>query len=62
MAKLILAAATLLASANAFTPAVLPSAPVSIHASSTSLGMAADESGSKRKRALKVEILVFERQ
>jgi len=34
----------------------------SIHASSTSLGMAADESGSKRKRALKVEILVFERQ
>eukprot|EP01082_Thalassiosira_pseudonana_P013497 g11617.t1 g11617 contig6:225555-227171(+) len=44
---------TLLASANAFSPNALPSTPLSSHASSTVLGMAADEPVSKRKRALK---------
>jgi len=54
MAKLILALFALVASANAFAPnAAFPLAPVSDHASSVTLGMAADEHGSKRKRALK---------
>jgi ferredoxin--NADP+ reductase len=54
MAKLFLAAAALLAtSANAFAPGALPPASVSNHASSMALGMAAEEPGSKRKRALK---------
>eukprot|EP00585_Thalassiosira_rotula_P012031 CAMPEP_0196135440 /NCGR_PEP_ID=MMETSP0910-20130528/4076_1 /TAXON_ID=49265 /ORGANISM="Thalassiosira rotula, Strain GSO102" /LENGTH=433 /DNA_ID=CAMNT_0041395579 /DNA_START=13 /DNA_END=1314 /DNA_ORIENTATION=- len=55
MTKLIIALAALSASANAFAPnAALPSAPVLNPAeSSVALGMAADEHGSKRKRALK---------
>jgi len=54
MAKLFLAAAALLAaSANAFAPGAVPPASVSNHASSMAIGMAAEESGSKRKRALK---------
>jgi len=54
MAKLILALSALVASANAFAPnAALLSAPVSNQVSSVALGMAADENGSKRKRALK---------
>eukprot|EP00569_Conticribra_weissflogii_P006359 CAMPEP_0171350822 /NCGR_PEP_ID=MMETSP0878-20121228/37360_1 /TAXON_ID=67004 /ORGANISM="Thalassiosira weissflogii, Strain CCMP1336" /LENGTH=431 /DNA_ID=CAMNT_0011855849 /DNA_START=85 /DNA_END=1380 /DNA_ORIENTATION=- len=55
MAKhLIAAAAALLAaSAGAFTPNALPPAPTANHGSSMALGMAADEHGSKRMRALK---------
>jgi len=49
MAKLFLAAAAILASANAFTPIAVPSSPVS----HVTLGMTADDNGSKRKRALK---------
>ncbi|KAL3776359.1 hypothetical protein HJC23_010627 [Cyclotella cryptica] len=54
MAKLFIAAAALLAAtANAFAPNALPPASVSNHASPLVLGMAVEESGSKRKRALK---------
>jgi ferredoxin--NADP+ reductase len=54
MAKLIIAAAALLATtANAFAPNAVPPASLSNHASSVVLGMAAEDSGSKRKRALK---------
>jgi len=54
MARLLLAAAALLATANAFAPNAVPSAPVGNHASSVALGMASNNEGpSKRKRALK---------
>jgi ferredoxin--NADP+ reductase len=53
MAKFLAAAALLATTANAFAPGAVPPASVSNHASSMALGMAAEESGSKRKRALK---------
>ncbi|KAL7430917.1 hypothetical protein ACHAXH_002787 [Discostella pseudostelligera] len=52
MAKLFLAAAAILATANAFTPIAVPSSQVVVR-SHVALGMASDDNGSKRKRALK---------
>ncbi|KAL3759644.1 hypothetical protein ACHAWU_009791 [Discostella pseudostelligera] len=51
MAKLFLAAAAILATANAFTPIAVPSS--TVVRSNVALGMASDDNGSKRKRALK---------